>query len=346
MISAGSCENTHSKVLTIQNVNTTPNATPRPISRVTVAIMVHLCEYMFQRRGPMREPLFDISKIPVTLFAMGFERDFLSKCENRYYWNFASLFPALYDGSFYDNTAYGQARGQGDLRGFATFLCGAFADTPKFRTALNDSFEQSLLADGYRFVRRKLVETGVDVSTTPELAALPNKESLLQDLSLQLQSDELIAVLFVDLDHFKQVNDQLEHAGGDNCLSAVVQTIARVLRHKGKLYRVGGDEFCAMLPNSSNSEAAATAERVRAAIDALKPFGGVVKVTASIGVAVSDRKELSTPEALVKAADNAMYVSKFTTMNRICSWPPDAAEAAEAEANRKKAAQAAARTAR
>jgi len=58
---------------------------------------------------------------------MGFERDFLSKCENQYYWNFASLLPALHDGSFYQGTVYGQSRGQGCLRGFATLLCGMFA---------------------------------------------------------------------------------------------------------------------------------------------------------------------------------------------------------------------------
>ena len=63
----------------------------------------------------------------------------------------------------------------------------------------------------------------------------------------------------------------------------------------------------------------------------------MVKVTASMGLAVSDGAGLSTPDALVKAADDAMYVAKFTTKNRVCLWPPDAGEAAQAEENRKKA---------
>ena len=327
-------------VQSTQKVSTPPEAAPRPLSRLTVAYMIQLCEHMFRPLGPLRQPRFDISKLPTTLFAMGFDRDFVSTCDFQYYWNFAVLFPALHDGSFYQHAIYAQARGQDLLRGFATFLCGTFVQNPWLGTRLKDSFEQSLFSDGYQFVAGKLVETGVDTSTSPELAAMPNKDSLLQDLSLQLQSNEFVAVLFVDLDHFKQVNDRLGHPEGDRCLSAVVQAMSRVMQHKGKLYRVGGDEFCVMLPNFSTPEAVAAAERLRASIDALAPFGGVVKVTASIGVAVSDGKGLATPATLVKAADDAMYVSKFTTKNRICLWPPDAAEAAQADINRRDAAKA------
>lgn len=313
---------------------------PRPLSTATVAGMIHLYEYMFERRGALQDPLFDIRKLSTTLFAMGFDHEFLVKCETRYYWHFASLFPALYDGTFYESKFYGQSRGQGDLRGFATFLCGVFADHPQHRTEMNDNFEQSLLTDGYRYVGRTLVESSTDTSSPPELAALPNREDLLKDLSMELKGDETVGVLFVDLDAFKSVNDRLGHAEGTRCLSTIVQTLSHVLRRKGKLYRVGGDEFCVMLPNFSVAEAAATAERVRACVDALKPFGGLAKVTTSIGVAVSDRKRLSTPDTLVDAADEAMYVSKFTTKNRICLWPPNPEEAAEATRNRQKAARA------
>jgi GGDEF domain-containing protein len=92
-----------------------------------------------------------------------------------------------------------------------------------------------------------------------------------------------------------------------------------------------------MLPNFCVDEAGVTAERIRKSIDALKPFGGKVKVTASLGVAVSDRKELSTADKLVRAADEAMYVSKFTTKNRVCIWPPNQKDTAQTEVNREKA---------
>jgi diguanylate cyclase (GGDEF)-like protein len=310
---------------------------PPPLSSATVAHMIQLFDSMYRAPTPLVHPMFDIEQLSTTLFAMGFDHEFISGCQYRYYWNFKSLFPALYDGSFYGSRVDGRSRGQGDLRGFATFLCGAFVQHSALRTSLNNLFEQSLLRDGYRFVGRSLVEVKMDMSVVPHLAELPNRESLLSDVSSRLQADVCVAVVFIDLDHFKQVNDQLSHAQGDACLVKVVRTISDVLRHRGRLYRVGGDEFCAMLPNFCADEANVTAERIRKSIDALKPFGGKAKVTASIGVAVSDSKQLSDANALVKAADEAMYVSKFTTKNRVCVWPPDQKDAAQAEVNRKKA---------
>ncbi len=178
----------------------------------------------------------------------------------------------------------------------------------------------------------------LDTSTSPELSALPNKDTLLKDLAGHLKKNELAAVLFVDLDNFKQVNDQLGHDEGDKCLTQVANEIGATVARKGKLYRAGGDEFCVMLLNFSLPEATATAERIRSKIDGLTPFGGVVKVTSSIGVATSDTPSLRTAEALVDAADKAMYAVKHTTKNCVCSWPIDPAQDAVAEANRKKAA--------
>lgn len=256
--------------------------------------MVHLCEHMFQRRRPFLDPLWDVTKLSTLLFGMDFERDFLEKCEYEYGWYFANLFPALYDGSFYSDPIHGTLRGQQHLLGFATFLCGVFIGNDQYRTDLNVAFERSLFNDGYRFSDGKLGETEVDTETSPELLALPNRTTLVRDISTALQNNEPLAILFIDLDHFKDVNDRLGHAAGNECLTTIAQVMATTLRRKGKLYRVGGDEFCAMLPNFSTSEAGLTAERVRTAIDSLKPIGGVVKVTASIGVAGSDTGQAST----------------------------------------------------
>lgn len=112
------------------------------------------------------------------------------------------------------------------------------------------------------------------------------------------------------------------------------------LQRKGRLYRVGGDEFCILLPNFSSAESAATAERVRASIDALGPFNGTTKVTVSIGVATSDSDEerfRGDPESLVTAADEAMYVSKRVTKNRVTTWPPSEADLKLAQDNLERA---------
>jgi diguanylate cyclase (GGDEF)-like protein len=320
------------------NVSTASQHVPPPLSSATVAYMIRLFDSMYRAPTHLVKPMFDIEQLSITLFAMGFVREFISDCQYKYGWNAKALFMALYDGSFYGYGVRDRSKGQGDLRGFATFLCGAFVQHAQLRTPLNKVFEQSLLNDGYRFDGRALVEVTLDTSVSAEISELPNRESLLSDVSSQLHGGAGVAVLFIDLDHFKKVNDQLSHAHGDKCLIIVVRTISEVLRHKGKLYRVGGDEFCVMLPNFCVDEARATAERIRKSIDALKAIGGLVKVTASLGVAVSDGNKPASADTLIRAADEAMYVSKFTTKNRVCVWPPNPAEAAQAEENRKKAA--------
>jgi diguanylate cyclase (GGDEF)-like protein len=315
----------------------TQAATPAPISQGTVALMIYLCEYMFRPQRPLHPPICDITKLSTTLFGMQFERSFLDACEYQYGWHFPTLFPAIYDGTLKcDNRILGKSSGQAYLRGFATFLCGTFAGSPYLRTPLNDQFEQSLLNDGYHLVGSSLVETDIDTSVPAELMALPNKEALLADIAKQVLIGAPVAVLFIDLDHFKQVNDQISHAEGDNCLNEIARAASAVLARKGKLYRIGGDEFGALLPNFSGSEALPTAERMRAAVDALTPFGGVVKVTVSIGVAASDAVKFGTPDDLLKASDDAMYVVKHTTQNRVCLWPPPPDEKLAADENRKK----------
>jgi diguanylate cyclase (GGDEF)-like protein len=155
----------------------------------------------------------------------------------------------------------------------------------------------------------------------PVSLELPNKESLDRDLDAQTGGGRIVSVIYVDLDGFKQVNDQHGHAEGNRCLVEVAAAMSRVIDGKGRLYRVGGDEFCIMLPDLSGSDATANAEQVRLSIDRLKPFGGTTKVTASIGAATSCAK-LTDAKALIAAADDAMYVSKWTTKNCVTTWPP------------------------
>jgi diguanylate cyclase (GGDEF)-like protein len=162
------------------------------------------------------------------------------------------------------------------------------------------------------------------------LTELPNRESLERDLAAQLENGRTVSAIFVDLDGFKQVNDQQGHDEGDRCLVEVATAMSKVIDGKGRLYRVGGDEFCIMLLNPSGSDATADAEQVRLSIDRLKSLGGTMKVTASIGVATSCAK-LTDTKALIAAADEAMYISKWTTKNCVTTWPPSDAARNRAE---------------
>ena len=149
---------------------------------------------------------------------------------------------------------------------------------------------------------------------------LPNKEELLKDIRAVLERNSTFALLVIDLDHFKTVNDTQGHTEGDACLDRVVSTIGGVVGRKGKIYRWGGDEFAVCLPDFSTGEAQATAERIRSGVEQAKP-GGEIAVTTSIGVCGRDSTESKTAEELLDFADKAMYESKHTGKNRVTAWP-------------------------
>ncbi len=146
--------------------------------------------------------------------------------------------------------------------------------------------------------------------------ALPNRERLVIDINSSLATGVTSSLLFIDLDGFKSVNDTGGHQVGDKCLDTVVNIASEAIRGKGKMYRYGGDEFAIVLPNFDSAEARATAERIRAAIEASDPAGGP-KVTASIGLICSDQTESTTAEDLVNFADQAMYKSKQSGGNQV-----------------------------
>ena len=160
----------------------------------------------------------------------------------------------------------------------------------------------------------------IDISDEPRnLTSLPNKEKLMADVNSFLTRKAGIALLVIDLDHFKNVNDAKGHQEGDACLASVVKVIGSVLGRKGILYRWGGDEFAVALPDFSSDEAHGTAERIRRAVEQSKP-GGDLPVTTSIGVSGVDQMTNGSAEDLLTAADKSMYISKRQGKNRVTSW--------------------------
>src|SRR4029077_19419659 len=112
---------------------------------------------------------------------------------------------------------------------------------------------------------------------------LPSKEDFLDDVRNALEQSTTFALLVVDLDHFKAVNDTKGHLAGDDCLDLVIATIGVVVGRRGKIYRWGGDEFAVYLPDFVTIEALTTAERIRSAVEKARP-GGEIEVTTSVGV--------------------------------------------------------------
>ncbi len=128
------------------------------------------------------------------------------------------------------------------------------------------------------------------------------------------------AVLFVDLDHFKEINDKYGHAAGDTVLKAVAECLEAGMRDSDLLGRVGGEEFSVFLFGAQLQSAFEMAERLRALIEALMPevgSGQRLKISASIGIAESGEGRQSM-ESLEHIADQAMYLAKQAGRNRVC----------------------------
>jgi len=150
-------------------------------------------------------------------------------------------------------------------------------------------------------------------ATHDGLTGLPNRFRFLERLGSYLETAQpgSIAVLFIDIDNFKVINDSLGHDAGDQLLQSMSERLRSVVRDRDMLGRFGGDEFIIMLRDVSGSyDPFVIAEQLRAEI--AQPVivdGAELFVTASIGITVSDRKGVTTTEML-RDADAAMYRAK------------------------------------
>lgn len=127
-----------------------------------------------------------------------------------------------------------------------------------------------------------------------------------------------LSLLMFDIDHFKSVNDTYGHLTGDSVLRNLSSILQKRLRPNDKLGRYGGEEFCAILPETSLSSAAIIADELRTMVGA-HPFnaeGKDIRVTVSIGVGCL-RPDM-TMEQLYKAADDKLYQAKRTGRNKVC----------------------------
>jgi diguanylate cyclase (GGDEF)-like protein len=132
----------------------------------------------------------------------------------------------------------------------------------------------------------------------------------------QASAELPLSFLFVDIDHFKSVNDTYGHEIGDEILKQVASALVGVCGQKGTVYRIGGEEIGIVLPNYGSAEGEALAERMRKRISALRDSRNPPLVTVSIGVATFP-ENVSSGDELYGAADRAMYAAKANGRNQV-----------------------------
>jgi diguanylate cyclase (GGDEF)-like protein len=127
------------------------------------------------------------------------------------------------------------------------------------------------------------------------------------------------SIIIVDIDNFKQVNDQFGHAKGDEILILVGVLLKQALRENDAVGRLGGDEFCLLLINSTRDEACAIAERVRLSIlDIPEVKNGKLPISASVGLAQWSPEDNSI-SSIIQRADRFMYQAKEQGKNSVVS---------------------------
>jgi diguanylate cyclase (GGDEF)-like protein len=170
--------------------------------------------------------------------------------------------------------------------------------------------------------RVRMMEKLQKLAVTDGLTKLYNSRSFYSQLETEVDRfnryKHPLALLLLDLDFFKEYNDNYGHLEGDKVLVRFSQIIKSCLRANDSAYRYGGEEFTVILPETAGAEARTVAQRIRSALEAERFFpenGKAVQITISIGVTEYQREEeLST---FIQRADKAMYLSKQNGRNKV-----------------------------
>lgn len=191
---------------------------------------------------------------------------------------------------------------------------------------LRDVSDRVAMEDALRGANRRLAEQASRDALTGLYNRAYFREVLDREMARAIRYGDSLAVLMVDQDHFKKINDQLGHAVGDAVICDVARTLRAGLRDGDVLARYGGDEFCVLLPNTNRDEARVVAERLRENVaNMLVGPDRDTPCHVSIGLATSEDAKHATgkpTDALLTLADDALFVSKRAGGNVVSIWEP------------------------
>ncbi len=194
--------------------------------------------------------------------------------------------------------------------------------------------ENELRARARNQIRRKIYQDrlradlghALEMALTDPLTGFYNQRYLMRHLRglLSAGKPQQLAVMMIDVDHFKSINDRWGHSVGDQALRVIADSLRRRIRVFDSIARYGGEEFAVVMPGTTPEDAQAAAERLRTAIAEMQfyPEPGLRhSLTVSIGVACG-QDETTTPERMLHDADQALYQAKRSGRNRMVFWQP------------------------
>ncbi len=206
------------------------------------------------------------------------------------------------------------------------FLAKPFADA-EIQARAGAMLRIKSLQDQLRAAKSQLEK----LSVTDGLTGLYNhrhfEERLHEEFRRSHRYSDPVALIMLDLDHFKSINDRFGHPFGDRVLRGTAELISTTIRDPDVCARYGGEEFAIILPKAHLQGALAVAERIHREME-LKTYAvesdpgarkpAEIRVTASLGIAFYPSKDVTSPEMLVKFADEALYRAKREGRNAIC----------------------------
>jgi diguanylate cyclase (GGDEF)-like protein len=223
----------------------------------------------------------------------------------------------------YEAGADGYAPSSLSARALRTRLCAAQRLVQLQNAWEKDRAQLRQIAAELAVANRRLANAALSDSLT----GLPNRRSAMDQLeqawSAASRTGLPLAVMVIDIDHFKHINDTYGHAAGDKVLREAAAALRTSARREDSVCRIGGEEFLVICPNTDLKAAMQSAERLRATLGARRIAIGKVEksITTSVGVAVREPGTVDI-DALVSAADQALYAAKDAGRNQVRSQRP------------------------
>ena len=195
-------------------------------------------------------------------------------------------------------------------------LSGATAHRMEVRR-LRRTMDSSIRRETHRATDRLQRQAATDL-----LTGVGNRRALQERLDRCVESDaQPVSALVIDVDRFKEINDQLGHEAGDQCLAFLGELLRSGLRGADSAFRTGGDELIVLMPATSSDVAETVARRICSLFGQLPwPYSSPARSTLSIGVVAAVLSSLDEPQDLIRCANEAMYAAKRSGRARVKNY--------------------------